>query len=438
MSEADRYYAYLNALNKPFRKLAKLEFLQPDNTVAFTLGNGYKRGYQTQFDTRAFLQEGTLNVNLNNGQRRQADIKLANIDEAFDYAVNKIWFGKKVKLSMGLVLPDGTDYYIPQGVFYFSNPQTIYNPSERTSTYTLVDKWAYLDSSLFGTLDFSYVVNAGISTNIFNVISSILRLSRFNYNATNIPEDMIDSTTPIFTTYYNGQTYKSSESDGSISVDYPKTSVPYEITEQTGGNFGNLILSLNEIIAGLIGYDANGALRIEPSQDDINDSDKPILWEFNPANSKLLFGLTEQIKPEEVYNDVLCVGQGLTGYSVWGRATNNDLRSDTNVKLIGRKTMYIDSANYWNAVQCRDLAEWKLKRSTILNKAVTLETAQMFHLSENRLISVVRTDKENAPTERHIIQSYSLPIGETGAMTINCTSVTDIPDFTLSISSGGE
>lgn len=429
------FTAYLNALNHPHKKLAKLDFLQPDNSVAFTLDNNYKRGYNKPYDTRAFLQGGTLNVSLQNGQRRQADISIANIDEAFDYAYNKVWFGSKVRLSKGLVLPDGTDYYIPQGVFYFSNPQLSYTPAERTSSFTLVDKWAYLDGSLFGTLEGAYQIPAG--SPIYPAIQSILSLSKYSLEATTDISAMIDNVLPVFTSYYNGKTYSPSDSDGSISSTIAMTTTPYDITENGTGNFANLILSMNEIFAGLIGYDATGALRIEPSQDDISDSDKAVLWNFNPQNSKLLFSLSETAKPSEVYNDVVCVGQGLTGSSVWGRATNYDINSDTNVNIIGKKTLYLDNGNYWNAVQCRDLAEWKLKRTTILNKAVTLQSAQLFHLQENRLVTVVRTDKTGNPVERHIIQSFSLPIGDEGAMTINCSSVTDIPNFTLQISSGG-
>lgn len=54
-TNAYRYAEYLKALTKPFKKLAKLEFLQPDNSVAFSLDNNYKRGYMTKYDTRAFI-----------------------------------------------------------------------------------------------------------------------------------------------------------------------------------------------------------------------------------------------------------------------------------------------------------------------------------------------------------------------------------------------
>lgn len=435
MTEQARYYRYLSTLSRPFRKLSKLEFLQPDGSVAFALSNNYMPGYMNPYDSRAFLQIGTLNVALQNGIRRQADITLSDVDDNFAYAVNKLWFGQRLRLSMGLQLPDGTDFYLPQGVFYLQSPKTSWTPNNRTISYNLVDKWAYLDGSLFGNLDGTYQVNRG--TDMFDAIRSILRLSRFDYTDNAADEMCIDPVTPVFTTYYNGKVYYSNDSDtGLRASSIPKTEVPYTMTTEAGGSFADVLLELNNTIAGLIGYDPTGALRIEPSQDDVDDSDKPVLWEFTPSNSSFC-SLEETVKNAEVYNDVLIVGEGLSGSSVWGRATNVDPKSDTNVNIIGSKLYREEKAEYWNTVQCSDLAQWMLKRKTILQKEIAITSSQMFHLAENRLVSVRRTDKEGSPVEKHIIQSYSLPIGEKGEMSINAVSANDIPEFKITSGKGG-
>ena len=63
MNGENRYLEYLKAVARPFQKIAKLDFLQPDNSVAFSIGNvERKRGYMKKYDTRAFIQGGTLNV----------------------------------------------------------------------------------------------------------------------------------------------------------------------------------------------------------------------------------------------------------------------------------------------------------------------------------------------------------------------------------------
>lgn len=409
----NRYEQYLAALRGTFRKLAKLEFLQPDDSVAFSVSNNARSG--------AFISDGSLNVSLNNGQRRTASVELSNLDGAFSYNVNKIWFGRRVRLSMGLVLPDGSDFYLPQGVFYIRNPAETLNPDAKTVTYNLVDKWSYLDGDLFGRLEGTYQAPRG-NTNIFDVMTSILQFSKYDFSQTNDKSEMIDCTAPVFTTYYNGKKY--TIEDGSQA---PMTDVPYTITANADGStFASVILELNSIVAGLIGYDPTGALRVEPSQDDIDDSEKAVLWEFSPKNSTLC-GMTETPQNSEVFNDIVIAGQNLTNNVIYGRATNYDPKSDTNVWLIGKHTHRETRSNYWNEEQCVALAQWFLKQKTALQKTVSIRSPQLFHLLENRLVSIVRTDKPGSPTERHIIQSFTLPIGETGEMTINAVSVVDYP-----------
>ena len=422
------YTAYLAQLKKPFRKITRLEFLQPDNSVAFALGSSSTLKGVAGRDSRAFLQDGSLSVSLQNGQRRSASVTLSNLDTAFDYNVNKIWFGKRVRLSMGLVLPSGEDFYLPQGVFYITNPSNLIAYNQRTTTLSLSDKWVYLDGTLFGNLDSSYIIPN--STNIFTAISSILSLSRFDYSNSAPSEEQIDNVLPVFTSYYNGKTYSANMSDGSIIADIPMTNTPYEITENKGSSFATLILKLNDMLAGLIGYDATGALRIDPSQDDISDEDKPILHTFS-IEGRNLIQISETPEPSNVFNSVLVSGEGLTDNVVWAKASNFDPRSDTNINLIGQKLYTEDKADYWNAEQCAALARWYLKRKTILQKSVSIQCGQAFHLRENGLVAIQRTDKPGAPLEKHLIQGYSIPLGETGAMTLNCTSVLDLPEFTV-------
>lgn len=440
MGGVNRYLEYLKEVAKPFKKLTKLEFLQPDNSVAFSIGSTERqRGYMTKYDTRAFIQSGTLNVSTNNGQRRSATISLDNIDGAFEYSVNKLWFGKRLRLSMGLLLPDNTEFYLPQGVFYIKNPQNIYNSNGKQVSLPLVDKWAMLDGTLGGRLPNTYIVEnpkdeaTGKITErikVFNAMRDLLRRSRFTLEKTDDLMQMIDNVTPIFTNYYEGKTYSYQNSDGTIQSDINMTDLPYDITENVGGTIANLILALNNTYVGLCGYDPTGAFRAEPSQDDISDLEKPILWDFSIKKGNLL-SITETLKTAEVYNDILVTGESLQNEEVWGRARNYDPASDTNINLIGLKTYVEKKADYWNSEQCAALAEWQLKRKTVLQKSVDISCTQMFHLVENGLISIKRTDKAGAPVERHLINSFSIPIAETGSMTINATSVNDYPRATI-------
>ena len=432
-NQSERYLRYLDALLNPFQKLTKLEFLQPDNSVAFFLSNanGYRRGYNPKYQSSALVQQGTLSVSFQNGARRKASITLSDIDNAFEYNVNNIWFGQKIRLSMGLVLPDGTDFYLPQMVGLIKNPQSVLSENQKTVTFPLVDKWANLDGSLFGKLTDTYTAKQSTAEYaVYMAIANLLKTSIYDHKLTEDINAMIDNVAPIFTNYYDGKNYAVLDGDGSQTRTTSMTEIPFDISENGGSNFAQLLLQFNDVLAGIIGYDQTGALRLEPSQTDINDIEKPVLWQFTQRNSTLS-QISETIKNDEVYNDVIIVGGGNTDGGIWGRASNDDPNSDTSISAIGLKTYRETKANYFNTKQCTALAEYYLKRKTILQKSVNITSSQMFHLVENQLVSVQRTDKPHNPTERHLINSFSLPIGETGAITINATSVADIPNFTV-------
>lgn len=406
--------AYTKALKGEFVKLAKLEFLQPDHTVAFALDNNYKNRR-----SKAFIQDGgSLTVNLQNGKRRTATVHLANTDGEYEYNVNKLWFGQQIRLTEGILLPNGKEYYIPQGVFYAVNPEEVLSPSGREVTLNLDDKWSYLDGTLFGRLEGIYEIS--LNTNIFTAIQSILSFPRGNGYS-------VDDVIPVFTDYYNNRT--TTLPDGSTISDLL---MPYTYRcENDSGTYADVVLELNNIIAGWIGYDATGRLRIDPSQDDITDINKPILWQFTPSEKQFL-GSTYTIKNKDVYNDIIITGESLNEYgNVAGRACNYDIRSDTNINIIGQRTYRETNAGYASRRQCEDLAVFKLKRQTILQKSVSIESTQMFHIEENKLVTIRRLDKPGFPLERHLVTGFSRPIGQTGKMTIQAVSVQDFPNATI-------
>lgn len=412
-----RYQNYLTALLGDFVKVARLDFLNPAGNVAFSLNND-----PNNRRSKAFIQDGTISCNLQNGRRRQASITLDNLDSDYDFSVEHIWFGQQLRISEGLILPDGTEFYIPQGIFEIENPEEALEPGRKTATYSLVDKWANLDGTLFGNLEDVYKVEAG--TNIFSAIAALLTLDRFTMDSGGA--NPIDPLAPIFTDYYNGKTQ--TLTDGTV---VPLIQAPYDFLSDSTGTMADVVLGLAEMIAGDVGYNQTGRLVILPSQEDILDSDKPVLWDFR-QNQKPLQSVTYITKAPDVYNDVIVVGATSdVNETARGRAQNLDPVSDACVSRIGRKTKRIEMSNYYSDKICEDYAAWQLKRFSTVSKEVTVNCSQMFHIVENELITLQRTDKPGNPVERHLVTGFSRPIGQTGSMTINCVSVNDFPIATI-------
>lgn len=409
----ERQQAYLVALTRPMHKLCRLRFLYPNGSTAFALDNNIQNRR-----SKAFIQDGTVNANMQNGQRLTAHVTIANANQEFDFAFNKIWFGQEVALDEGLILPNGEEYWRQTGVFVIDNPSETINPNSRTVTYNLVDKWADLDGTLDGNLEGTYEV--AVDTNIFNPVAALLSEDKGNGRP-------VDRMAPVFTEYFNSRTQKLPDGT-TVSM----VLSPYTLTiDGDGGTIGGVVLGLGGMVNAWVGYDNTGRLRMEPSQDDILDAQKAVLYRFRPEEVTLL-GMAYTIKKEDLYNDYIVVGEQMDDYTQpGGRAQNLDPRSDTNVNIIGRKTKRESASNYATATQCKDLAEWRLKRSGILQKAVNFSCSQMFHIELNSLVEVVRTDKDGSPTERHLIQGYSRPLATSGSMTISAVSVNDFPIATV-------
>ena len=409
------FRAYLAAvLAGDFTKLARLEFFDSSGAVAYALDNNAKNQR-----SGAFLQSGSLSVNMQNGRRREMDAHLSNLDDAFSFAVNHIWFGQKIRYSEGLLLPSGEEFYIPQGVFEIEGPSADITPTQRTVTYHLVDKWANLDGTLHGTLDGDYKVLAG--TNIFQAMASILRLGLYDLESGS--SKPIDSITPLFTTYYNGKTQ--TLTDGTI---VPLLEAPYDMLKEGGGTLADVMLGLAEMLAAWVGYDPMGRMTVSPSQDDILDTTKPVQWTFR-EDQKQILSIKKNPKVTEVFNDVIVVGATSgNNYTARGRAQNLNPASSTCISRIGLKTKRIPMQNYYSDDICEAYAEWQLKRMAALQESVSIECQQIFHLRENDLIEVI--DK-NGKSTRYLVQGFTRPVAQTGSMTINAVSVNDLEVATL-------
>lgn len=410
----ERQRSYLNALKRPFLKLCRLRFLYPNGATAFALDNNPRNRR-----SKAFIQEGTVNANMQNGQRLTASVTIANANQEFDFNINKIWFGQDIAIDEGLILPNGEEYWRQTGVFVIDNPQETVNPNTKTVTYNLVDKWADLDGTLDGNLDGTYEVP--VNTNIYTPIAALLAEDRGNGRP-------VDAVNPVFTEYFNNKTQGLPDGTTASMV-----LSPYTLTvDGDGGTIGEVVLGLGGMVNAWVGYDNTGRLRVEPSQDDILDAQKAVLYRFNMDEVTLL-GLAYTIKKEDLFNDYIVVGEQMDDYAQpGGRAENLDPRSDTNINIIGRKTKRENASGFATVTQCKDLAEWKLKRSGVLQKAVNISCSQMFHIELNSLVEIVRSDKPGNPAERHLIQGYSRPLATSGEMTLTVVSVNDFPIATVS------
>lgn len=404
---SDDYSEYLYTLKTNYRPAIKIEWVNNDGSSYGEITNSYVD------------MSGTVSVSMENGTRRTADIELDNSNGEFSVDVYNLWYGKMVKLWMGVYLSDGSPYYFPQGVFYVNSVEESNTPLQRTVSLHLIDKWCFLDGTMWGNLDGIYIVPIG--SNIYDALTKLLKTSRFtgeNVDETGEPQtNAVDPIMPNLSSYYLTKTYKDGEKT------YNAIDTPYEIRMEYGKTYADILLEFATILGAYIYYDVDGRLTIEPTQDDIVDSSKPILWTFTPNEQEFL---SEDSSHDfgTFYNDIIVIGYTTNGKQAKGRAQNKNTASPTAIQIVGIKTYppYEDTA-YYTDEQCNELAEYYLKRQTIKQRSVQISSAPMFHLRENRLIECVRP--YTMEKEALLISGYDLPIGTTGTMSITATSVNE-------------
>lgn len=404
---SDDYSEYLYTLKTNYRPAIKIEWMNNDGSSYGEITNSYVD------------MSGTVSVSMENGTRRTADIELDNSNGEFSVDVYNLWYGKMVKLWMGLYLSDGSPYYFPQGVFYVNSVEESNTPLQRTVSLHLIDKWCFLDGTMWGNLDGIYIVPIG--SNIYDALTKLLKTSRFtgeNVDEAGEPQtNAVDPIMPNLSSYYLTKTYKDGETT------YNAIDTPYEIRMEYGKTYADILLEFATILGAYIYYDVDGRLTIEPTQDDIVDSSKPILWTFTPNEQEFL---SEDSSHDfgTFYNDIIVIGYTTNGKQAKGRAQNKNTASPTSIPIVGIKTYPpYEDATYYTDEQCNELAEYYLKRQTIKQRSVQISSAPMFHLRENRLIECVRP--YTMEKEALLISGYDLPIGTTGTMSITATSVNE-------------
>lgn len=440
------FQRYLNVVSGSFRKAVKVEWLNPDESVAFEFTNAL---YDINID---------LNVNYQNGSRRTCTLTLNNDRNQFPINFNNIWFGQKFKLWMGVYIDDKTPYYFPQGVFYISNPNESYQPSNKTIKINGIDKWAFLDGTLGGKLHGTYQTNIG--NDILEATRALLRLSRFDnsFDKTDEVIKMIDPTPPFISPYFltkttyvlttdtskvSGKTYYTynktsgeytvhtgSSVEGKYTKEYVKK-CPYTAKVERGKTYADVLLEYATILCAHIYYDVNGRLTIEPmttEADDITDTNKETVWHFT-VEEKQLLGLNTTYNFDRVYNDIIVLGNIVNGYQFKARVQNQNLMSDTCVKKIGLKTKEpIEDNQYYSDDQCKELAMYHAKVDTILQKSGDISSTPLYHLDVNKLVSV-STPNNNMSKELFLITGFTL--NSSNSMSVNVTSVNVLKDFSV-------
>ena len=333
---------------------------------------------------------GNITINRKNGTRRTCSVVLNNYDGAYIPDEYLFWINSKFKLSIGVLCDDGEYYYVPMGIFVTQNPLMDVGIG-RTDTITIsgTDKFSLLSGLNSGILGATYIISLG--TNIPTAIRTIL--TTFN-----------DTINPIIHSTYTSEV------------------TPYTITEAYGKTSQNLLFQLQGMLSSNIYYDANGQLVFEP---DFNDAGKASEWDFEKGDFHYI-GARYEPDYSSVKNKILVIGDNINGAIYDAVAENTNLQSPTRTQLIGEKLEIIEDSNIYTTALAQDRADYELKRKIAVYSGVSIESAIIFHLDVDKVITLTE-DKLKFDKERFLIENINIPLGNSASrMTIDVVKTSDL------------
>lgn len=339
----------------------------------------------------------SYNEDYTNGSRRSLTLKLINIDGKYTPKINGIWLQTRFKLEVGLGLFRGEEVWFPKGIYVMGDVSATHNNSDRTVSYSLQDKFNTFDGKM-GTLEDGYEIPFG--STIQEAVKGILSFPRGDGY-------IMDYMPAIFDPKFEGFKTQST------------------IRVEEGGSLSKVIEELATQLSAEYYYNNVGNLCFYPINDTINDNNKTIIWSFTEENPyynqvQLSYRNSEVVNVCKVVGDN--VDHGVYSYV----AENRNPNSPICIEQIGRRAAPTYSeANVWSNETAMDLANYYLRKNSILPVEFTCETGFNPILTVNNICEFCN-DFFHFRNEKFLITSisYSSPDGR---MSLKMCNTLDLP-----------
>ncbi len=367
----------------------KIELLNRDETV--------------REDLSQFVIESSINYSQSFQSGKTRSLKFDLYDENgayFPSHIGKIWYGSKVRLSMGLLVGN-TVLFFPKGIFMVENASY----SQKIISLQFTDKFGNLDGTISGITESYYQISP--NTPIIEAIQTLLALDD--------GFGVYDTKRIIFPTGYENAV------------------VPYTIKNDYENSVGNIIIELAEIISCRVFYDDYGYLTFETSNEITDLSAKIIDWSYIDGECQF-YDTNMDIKFPDVYNKIMVVGSNINGYLCQYTATNDLASSPTSIKNSPVRFKYIEDSNIYSDELCQTRAEYELQLATLLSVPISFKSVYIPFLSVNNLIeytnnTILYGAYGNRVFEKEKLLITSIDVSGNGNIDVAAKNIKELPFY---------
>lgn len=352
-----------------------------------------------QIPNEDIISGGSYQENYQNGSRRTLSFSLYNDDGKYTPSINKFWVNTKVRLDIGLEVPDERiTIWFNHGVFLMSAPNPSHSSDGSTVSINCADKFTIFENST-GIISTTTEIPPG--SKIKDVIQDIQNIDLGNGSVLDPIPMFIDPT-------------------------FEESVVQQTISLSAGQTYGEMLKQLSNMISAEIFYDSTGVLTIAPIVELMNDGDKPVLYDYEAGRGNLQND-DFSLDVDSFVNSVQVIGSNINGRTVTALAENTDPSSPLSIDRIGRRSLSpITDTNITTDVLAQERADYELRQRLIAKS--TLNSNVFFNplLGVNNLVTY--TDEfYGLRRDRFLIQSISFSLNYDGMMSLSVSNINNLP-----------
>ena len=335
---------------------------------------------------------GSVRVDATSLIRRTTTLDVVADNDMFPRQDSLIWFGKKMRIYVGLTNQiDKNEYNYLLGTYWVNEGDYTIDSEGEKMSISVSDKMSKYDDA---PLENKVVIkpDTPVSVAIKKVMEAL------------------------------------GETDfGFIQESSEKEVVPYTLEFKVGDKAIDIITKLRDMYMDYTcGFDLQGRFEYRKITVTTNDEETEPKWFFNIYDrnvSNLLLSYKNTYNLKNVRNRVIVYGRTFetSGYTPSSEVTITDPDSPFNIYAIGKKTVILTEDKYVTEEQCSARARYEVLKQSTFQETASIETVPLYCLDANDIIDIIHP--KTAEKERYRITGITIPLDTSSGMTIQATKL---------------
>lgn len=303
---------------------------------------------------------GSLKAESDSLIRRTGSLTMIATNDTFPKAGSLIWFGKYIKVYLGLVdmSKGGEEINFLIGTYWVEDAGYSIDESSEEITINFKDKMTKWDD-----VQLENKLKIPIDTPIDQAIRLVMETI--------------------------GET-----SFGRMDVAETYEVVPYTLEYKVGDNLIDIVTALRDMYMDYTcGYNINGEFEFTKNEVQKEDDTATPKWSFDPNSSRqndLSISFSESYSLKNIKNRIIVYGgmSDKTGISPIGESRVTDARSPFNVYSIGDRKKIIVEDKYVTNAQCIAKAKYEVLKASNFQEVCNITAAPIYIIDTNDIIEV--------------------------------------------------